>query len=413
MSRYTAFCNNNTDLQGVLANLNDYDRKRVLPPNWASLGNNLYRLNNTGYVSLLYKDGKELGASITETGITYTDTAVNTAEAVSQSETAIDVSTSGGSFVAAGFIVKMDDEKMLITDYTGTVITVERGLFGTTQTEHTTAEDIYFLNKNDPSTSDYSQLNEANEWCFDTSSDAIYLYSTSTPNTSVFEAGQDWDSLKTTVCKEQADRVRSFINRPIYKRSNSSYKGATDRDYDWILIRINAILAAADLVRSGGDIEKADEIEAMATNEDGSGLLDKLQRREYCLWNETAWRTESGIIQEVSINASTTGYIEDIKLNGPPGCDYDEVKCVISTAGTFATGSASGVKYDVYVKDSSGLKMSKVVDGETINGDYQTLAYGAEIRFQAGVYTVNDEWAIIFQSDEIPIGSIKSGQIYR
>jgi hypothetical protein len=57
--------------------------------------------------------------------------------------------------------------------------------------------------------------------------------------------------------------------------------------------------------------------------------------------------------------------------------------------------------------------MQKVVDGETMNGDYQSLAYGAMVRFQAGVYTLSDEWSVTFQSDGIQIGSVKSGQIYR
>ena len=112
----------------------------------------------------------------------------------------------------------------------------------------------------------------------------------------------------------------------------------------WILIRINAILAVADLVRSGGDTELSDELEAMATNEDSSGLLDKLKSREYVLWNETSFRSESGVIQEVSVDSSSTGYVEDVKLHGPPGVDYDEVKVIISTAGTFTAGSASAVK---------------------------------------------------------------------
>ena len=327
MSRYTAFCNNNTDLQGVLANVNDYDRKRVLAPNWVESGtSNLYYLYNAGYVSQLYKDGAE------QTKVTDTP-------------------------------------------------------------------------------------NANNEYAYETASDLLIFFmgglTTSSMNATVFESSQDWDSLKTTVCKEQADRIRSYINRPIYKRANSAYQGASDRDYDWILVRINAILAVADLVRSGGDNELADELEAMATNEDSTGLLDKLKSREYVLWNETSFRSESGVIQEVSINASSTGYVEDVKLHGPPGVDYDEVKVVISTAGTFAVGSASGVKYDVYVKDSTGLKMRKIIDAKTINGNYQSLAYGAEIRFQAGVYTADDEWAVIFQSDSVPVGSCRSGQIYR
>jgi len=143
------------------------------------------------------------------------------------------------------------------------------------------------------------------------------------------------------------------------------------------------------------------------------GMLTKLKRKEYVLWNETSFRSESGIISEISINASSTGYIEDVKMHGPPATDYDEVRVVISTAGTFAPGTTSGVKYDVYTKNDNGLRMQKVVSAETMNGDYQSLAYGAMVRFQAGVYTISDEWSVTFQSDGIPIGSVKSGQIYR
>ena len=129
--------------------------------------------------------------------------------------------------------------------------------------------------------------------------------------------------------------------------------------------------------------------------------------------NETSFASEKGVIQEISLNNSTTGYIEDIQTHGPPNVDYDEVRVVISTGGTFALGTESPVKYDVFVKNIEGLRMQKVVDARQINGDYQPLAYGARIRFQAGLYHTNDEFSIIFQSDELPVGTIKSGQIYR
>tara|TARA_R110002020_G_scaffold155722_1_gene336979 strand:- start:15407 stop:16387 length:981 start_codon:yes stop_codon:yes gene_type:complete len=326
MSRFTAFCNNTTDLQAVVGDIDRYDRKRVLAPNWITTDtSHLYQLMNTGHVEQLYRDGIEMTA--------VTDTP-----------------------------------------------------------------------------------NADNEYNYSSSTDSFQFYlassSVSALNSSVFEAGQDWDGLKTTVCKEQADRMRSYLNRPIYKRGNSTYQGASARDYDFIVVRINAILSCADLIMSQ-DPERAEIIEQMAISPDGNGLLDKLKRNEYVLWNETSYRSESGVISEVSINASSTGYIEDIKLNTPPLTDYDEVRVIISTAGTFSVGSASTVKYDVFVKDSTGLKTHKVVDGEIITGDYQSLAYGAKIRFQAGVYTINDEWAITFQSSEIPIGQVKSGQIYR
>ena len=325
-SIHSAFCNNTTDLQAVVSDIDKYDRKRVLAPHWVESGtSNLYYLYNTGHVTQLYLDGAE------QTSVSDTPNANNEFE-----------------YSAAGDLLKF---------YMG-------GL------------------------------------------------SVSAMNAKIFESSPDWDGRKTTVCKEQADRIRSYINRPIYKRANATYQGASERDHDFIVVRINAILACADLVRSQ-DPEKADEIEAMALNDDGTGLLDKLKRREYVLWNETSFASEKGAIVEISLNGSTTGYIEDIKLNGPPGVDYDEVRVVISTGGTFAVGTSSPVYYDVYVKNDSGLRMNKVVDAEQVNGNYQSLAYGAQIRFQAGVFVANDEWSIIFQSDEIPIGTVKSGQIYR
>tara|TARA_R100001015_G_C4591844_1_gene147306 strand:- start:29 stop:1003 length:975 start_codon:yes stop_codon:yes gene_type:complete len=256
--------------------------------------------------------------------------------------------------------------------------------------------------------------NADNEYNYSSTTDSFQFFLSSSSvnalNSSVFEAGEDWNTLKTKVTKEQADHMRSYLNRPIYKRGNSNYQGASDRSYDFIVIRCNAILACADLVRSQ-DPEKADELEERVLGDEG--LLTKLKRRDYVMWNETSFRSESGVIREISVNGSTTGYIEDLKMYGPPSTDYDEVRVVISTAGTFSPGTASTVKYDVFTKNDTGLRRHKSVDAEVMNGDYQDLAYGALIRFQAGVYTLNDEWSITFQSDEVQVGSVRSGQIYR
>lgn len=325
-SIYEAFCNNSTDLQAVVSDIDRFDRKAVLSPNWSTTGtSNLYQLNNVGHTSLAFKDGAEL------TMVSDTPNADGEAQYVSSTDSL-----------------------------------------------------MYFL-----ASSSVSALNSA-----------------------VFERGQDWDALKTTVCQEQSDRIRSYLNRPVYKRANATYQGASERNYDFIVVRINAILACADLVRSN-DYEKAAEIEAMALNEDGSGLLDKLKRREYVMSNESSFATEKGAILEISTNANTTGYIEDIKMLGIVSTDYDEVRVVINSGGTFAVGTESSVTYDVYVKNATGLRRQKVVDAEVISGDYQSLAYSAQIRFQAGRYESADEWSIIFQRDEIAIGSVKSGQIYR
>ena len=55
-------------------------------------------------------------------------------------------------------------------------------------------------------------------------------------------------------------------------------------------------------------------------------------------------------------------------------------------------------KYDVKIKDSTKLKNNEVISGEIINGDFQSLAYGLQVRFAGGnggsVAIANDEWEI-------------------
>ena len=326
MTRYEAFCNTTTDLQAI-CDIDSYDRKRALPNNWvASDTTNLYYLHNAGFCSVLFKDGKDLGAAQTNEPSS------------------------------------------------------------TTQWRYVSADDRleYF-----EASSSVSALDASN-----------------------FEESMDFSTLKTQVVNESADLIRSYLNRPIYRRKNADLQGASSREYDFIVVRINALLAAADLVRRF-DETKADEIYEKAISPDGDGLLDRLKRREFALWHETTNRSEDGIIQIVTAHTNSTGFPRDIKLHGPPNIDFDEVRLVISTGGTFAPGTSSPVKYDVYVKNDDGLRMEKVVDAETMNGSYQPMAYGAKVSWQPGIYTSGDEYTVIFQSSDVAIGSVRSGQIYR
>ena len=64
MSTYQeSYCNTTTDLSFVEPYLSEYDHKRVLSSNFTATDtSNLYQLNNTGYISQLYKDGVEMTA---------------------------------------------------------------------------------------------------------------------------------------------------------------------------------------------------------------------------------------------------------------------------------------------------------------------------------------------------------------
>ena len=106
--------------------------------------------------------------------------------------------------------------------------------------------------------------------------------------------------------------------------------------------------------------------------------------------------SSQGIVREVvSPQNANPLYLVDTR-GSYTGSSYDLIKVVITTAGVIGTG-----KFDVYVKDSNGLKNNQVVTAEKITGDYQSIGNGLYVRFQgkdsssaATVGGTPDEWEI-------------------
>ena len=147
-----------------------------------------------------------------------------------------------------------------------------------------------------------------------------------------------------------------------------------------------------ELLFEAYNLEKGDEIMAMAMNQDGTGYLDMVRTGQIALSQDEGLAKHSGIIREISINSNTTGSIIDVR--GRPTVDWDVIKIVITTAGTFASSSASSVKYATYVGDDTGLKIDESTDPEIIDGGFQDVGHGMQVRFSPGVYTINDEWEL-------------------
>ena len=215
--------------------------------------------------------------------------------------------------------------------------------------------------------------------------------STSLLDSAVIEAGRDWYDTKVEAVAKASDLVRNLLPVPIYPRKGVGMASATGNDWPEIIVRSTAIIACADLVRPF-DKDKGDEIMAMAMNPEGTGYLDMIRTGQIALSQDEGMAKHGGIVREISINASTTGSIIDVR--GTPTVDWDVIKIICSTAGTFTSGSASGVKYDTYVKDDTGLKIDKSSDAETIDGGFQDVGHGMQVRFSPGVYTINDQWEL-------------------
>ena len=237
--------------------------------------------------------------------------------------------------------------------------------------------------------------NANKEFNYNTSTGLLSFYltssSTSLLNSAVIEAGRDWYDTKVEAVRKASDLVRNVLPVPIYPRKGVGMASSTGNDYPEIIVRSTAIIACADLVRPF-DKEKGDELMAMAMNPDGTGYLDMVRKGEIALSQDEGLAKHSGIIREVSVNANTTGSVIDVR--GKPTVDWDVIKIIISTAGTFTSGSASGVKYDTYVKDDTGLKIDKSSDAEIIDGGFQDVGHGMQVRFSPGLYTISDEWEL-------------------
>ena len=130
-------------------------------------------------------------------------------------------------------------------------------------------------------------LTENNEWFYDSGPDITYVYNSSnSPNEDRMEAGVDWETLKTRINNESAERIRSFVPFPIVSRKGVGTASASSRDYDWIIIKSNALLTCSSLVRPLNQ-ELADELEKRVIDaETELGLLDQLVAGKYRLWNQ-------------------------------------------------------------------------------------------------------------------------------
>ena len=230
------------------------------------------------------------------------------------------------------------------------------------------------------------------EWFYDSTNDIVYIRSDNTPVTHhTIEGGRSFSDLKTLALQKSAEFIRAYINKPIHKRIGVGIQGSSSRDYDDIIIKSNAALACASMVRPY-EQDRADYLESLAYNDEKTGFLDLIKSGELSLWHDKSSRQNQGIVRRVSVNSNSTANITDVR--GQATAD-DFIKVKITTGGTLTRGTAnSSITYSVFTGDDSGLQVKEVVSNEIISGAYQQMAHGLQLRFSYGLLTTNDTWEI-------------------
>ena len=243
------------------------------------------------------------------------------------------------------------------------------------------------------SVSSVGDVNADGKFFFDEDADAVYYRPTGANNPSydlTITIGRDNKTLFNEFISRSSDFIRSYINKPIYENVGVGEGDSLGRTFPEVIVRSCALLSASMAVMPY-DAEEGLRIQALAYDtENETGLLDLIRRGVISLDQDETARDK--ILKEVSVNGSSTGSIVD--LLGTPSTNYDKIKVIITSGGTFAPGSASAVTYSTFVGNDTGLKIDASEENRVIDGSFQPLGAGVSGRFSLGVYTTSDEWEV-------------------
>ena len=171
-----------------------------------------------------------------------------------------------------------------------------------------------------------------------------------------------------------------------------------------MIIRTTALLCAALMIRATDPTSEM----ASAFMAEAQENVDALNNGKAGLsWQNTA-DSSKGVIRDVTYS----GTVRPVDTRGHYSGTYDLIKIKIDTTG----GAIGTATYSVWTKDGDKLGMNEgnqVVTTEIINGDYQALAGGLQVRFSGTDFdstaSVNDTWEVEVQgwSEEVDSGSLK------
>jgi len=239
-----------------------------------------------------------------------------------------------------------------------------------------------------------SDIPNANrEYNYSASTDSVKLFLTTdaggtlNPNDILVEAGEDFSTLISRILANASRFLDAKLDPNLPREQLKDKEG----NYDYIIIRTTALIAATFLVRSHDPTSEV----ASSLMEDAQGNIDALNKGAAALSWQTSGDSSKGIIRDVTY----TGAIRPVDTRGHWSGTYDVLKVKITTGGQIGTAT-----YSVWTKgnDKLGANEGNIsINSEKITGDYQLLAGGLQIRFAGAAHdstaAQNDVWEIEVQ----------------
>ncbi|MCH7497136.1 MAG: hypothetical protein IH971_04715 [Candidatus Marinimicrobia bacterium] len=236
-------------------------------------------------------------------------------------------------------------------------------------------------------------VDAANEWFYDSAPDVVYVYNASAnPDTLNMEAGEDHATAIAWLLQQASALIDEVLDAHIQVPVPRNRSGA----YPASIIRATAFQAAY-MATLDQNPALAETYAGRLENEHGRGLLDRINEGAIRLPGEVDPGAARGEVSEVAV----TGGLALVETRGlATGIAWDLVKVIVTQGGALGTATYSIYGYDDATKQ---LKNRLLVEDETINGQYQELAYGLTLRFQGDdndTADLNDEWEVELRGAE-------------
>ena len=222
------------------------------------------------------------------------------------------------------------------------------------------------------------------KWFYDSDNDEVFYFNNAAnPIDLLMESGEEFTGLVTQFREDASRYLDSRLDPKLPKSQWKNSKG----EFDYIIIRTTALIAAAFMIRTHNPTNEA--LESIELEYEKN--IELLNTGKASLGFQNTGDASMGVIRDVTY---TAGKLRPVDLKGNArGVDFDLIQVKVTTTGVLGTGT-----YSVWVKDSDKLKSYKHIEDEKITGDYQLLAYGLRIRFggesDSDQAAINDEWEI-------------------
>lgn len=253
------------------------------------------------------------------------------------------------------------------------------------------------------------------QWYYDSAEDQVYYYNdASDPNDMIMESGEIWATLIDRYLVSASSELNALLDgrfpRPVPRAFQYSDTPASDTpEYDYVIIRSTSLIAIAHLIRATNPIsEEADAFYREVSNEDGTGLVDRINKGEIKLAFEVDRTDQSGDI----IKVTETGSMALVETAGEwTGIDYDRVQIICSTTG----GAYGTAKVDIKTSGNNQLYGATISD-VIVTGGLQAMANGVFMRFEGNSMSVNDRWDVVvrnsgFSMTNSDVRSIEAGRV--